>query len=163
MTDFLRMKWLIFGNRSPTMRISLSEASMRQGFIQTCSVFVDVISVLWKDLTPRVFPLLVSAPSPCRTGDSNSCPPVLELGALTKWLVKCHAASVTQPDRLTWSCDQASHVLRHHLGVITVERPDPKGLSNFSQCTESLPHRGFKLMSSRLELGAPTKWLASRC
>jgi hypothetical protein len=32
-----------------------------------------------------------------------------------------------------------------------VERPDPKakGLSTFSQCTESLPHRGFEHMSSR--------------
>ncbi len=29
---------------------------------------------------------LVSAPSSCRTGDSNSCSPDLELGALTKWL-----------------------------------------------------------------------------
>jgi hypothetical protein len=41
--------------------------------------------------------------------------------------VTCQAASVTQPDRLTWSCDHASHVLRHHAGVTTVERPDPKG------------------------------------
>ena len=31
----------------------------------------------------------------------------------------------------------------------SVERPDPKGLSTFSQCTESLPHGGFELMSSR--------------
>ncbi len=30
-----------------------------------------------------------------------------------------------------------------------VERPDPKGLSIFFQCTEFLLHRGFKLMSSR--------------
>jgi hypothetical protein len=30
-----------------------------------------------------------------------------------------------------------------------VERPDPKGLSTFSQCTEFLPHRGFELTSSR--------------
>jgi hypothetical protein len=29
------------------------------------------------------------------------------------------------------------------------QRPDPKGLSTFSQCTEFLPHRGFELMSSR--------------
>jgi hypothetical protein len=29
------------------------------------------------------------------------------------------------------------------------ERPDPKGLSTFSQCTEFLPHRGIKLMSYR--------------
>jgi len=33
-----------------------------------------------KDLTPRVFPLLVSAPSSCRTGYSNSCHPDVELG-----------------------------------------------------------------------------------
>jgi hypothetical protein len=31
----------------------------------------------------------------------------------------------------------------------TVEIPDPKGLSTFSQCTEFLSHRGFELMSSR--------------
>ncbi len=49
--------------------------------------------------------------------------------------VTCQAASITQPDRLTCSCDHASHVLRHHVGVTTVERPDPKGLSTFSQCT----------------------------
>jgi hypothetical protein len=41
---------------------------------------------LWKDLNPRVFPILVSAPGSCRTGDSNSCPPDLELGALSKCL-----------------------------------------------------------------------------
>ncbi len=40
--------------------------------------------------------------------------------------VTCQAESVMQPDRLTWSCDHASHVLRHHVGVTTVERPDPK-------------------------------------
>jgi hypothetical protein len=144
---------------------------------------------------------LVCAPSSCRTGDLNSRPPDLELGALTKWLasllvwmsrqaslhsslkyhigvlhfdvekwrrasesagqvslpvtcqaasvsqlpwrrasesarqvslpVTCQAVRVTQPDRLTWSCDHASHVLRHHVGVNTVERPDPKGLSTF--------------------------------
>ncbi len=39
-----------------------------------------------EDLTPRVFPLLVRAPSSCHIWDSNSCPPDLELGALTKWL-----------------------------------------------------------------------------
>jgi hypothetical protein len=50
------------------------------------SVLGSCILVVWKDLTPRVFPLLVSATSSCRTGDSNSCPPDLELGALTKWL-----------------------------------------------------------------------------
>ncbi len=53
-------------------------------------------------------------------------------------------------------------MLRHHVGVTTVERPDPKGLSTFNQCTEFLPHRGFELMSSTdLELGALTKWLPS--
>ncbi len=36
----------------------------------------------------KTWPLstLVSAPSSCRTGDSNSCPLNLKLGALTKWL-----------------------------------------------------------------------------
>ncbi len=33
-----------------------------------------------------VFPLLVSAPSSCRIGNSKPCPPDLELGTLTKWL-----------------------------------------------------------------------------
>ncbi len=32
------------------------------------------------------FHFLVSAPSSCHTGDSNSYPPDLKLGALTKWL-----------------------------------------------------------------------------
>ncbi len=43
-------------------------------------------SRMWKGLTPRVFPLLVGAPSSCCTGDSNSCPPNLELGApIRRW------------------------------------------------------------------------------
>ncbi len=33
-----------------------------------------------------------------------------------------------------------------HIGVTTVERPDPKGLPIFSQCSEFPPHKGFKLM-----------------
>jgi hypothetical protein len=39
----------------------------------------------------------------------------------------------------------------------------PKGLSTFSQCTKFLPHRGFHSCPPDLELGALTKWLASRC
>ncbi len=39
-----------------------------------------------KDLTPRVFPFLVSAQSSRHIGDSKSCPPELELSTLTKWL-----------------------------------------------------------------------------
>jgi hypothetical protein len=35
---------------------------------------------------PKGLSTLVSAPSSCRTGDVNSCPPDLELGAVTKWL-----------------------------------------------------------------------------
>ncbi len=35
---------------------------------------------------PGSFPLSVSAPSSRRIGDSNSCPPDLKLGALTKRL-----------------------------------------------------------------------------
>ncbi len=59
------------------------------------------------------------------------------------------------PDRLTWSCD--------NVGVTTVERPDPKSLSTFSQCTEFPPHRGFELMSSRSRVRLyVTKWLACR-
>jgi hypothetical protein len=64
--------------------------------------------------------------------------------------VTCQAASITQPDRLTWSCD--------HVGVTNVERPDPKGLSTFSQCTELLPHREYILMIC-MELSALTKWV----
>ncbi len=46
-----------------------------------------VTSILEKDLTQRVFPLLVRAPSSPRIGYSYSCPPPdLKLGALTKWL-----------------------------------------------------------------------------
>ncbi len=37
------------------------------------------------------------------------------------------------------------------LTVCPVERPDPKGLSTFSQCTEFLPHMGVELISSRSE------------
>ncbi len=47
-----------------------------------------------------------------------------------------------------------------------IERPDPKDLSTFSQCSEFLPHRGFELMSSRSESGVRcfnnSKWLASQ-
>ncbi len=39
---------------------------------------------LWEDLTPKVFPLFVSAPSSRRIRDSNSCPQDLELGSLSK-------------------------------------------------------------------------------
>jgi hypothetical protein len=56
--------------------------------------------------------------------------------------VTCQAANVTQPDRLTWSCEHSGHVLRHHVGVTTLERPDPKGLSTFGRCSEFLPRRG---------------------
>ncbi len=35
---------------------------------------------------PKGLSTLVSAPSSRLTGDLNSCPPDLELGALTKWL-----------------------------------------------------------------------------
>jgi hypothetical protein len=61
----------------------------------------------------------------------------------------CQAVRVTQPDRLTCLCDQDSCMLRHHVGVTTVERPDPKGLSTLSQSTKFQMHRGFELMSSR--------------
>ncbi len=69
----------------------------------------------------------------------------------------CQAASITQPDRLTWSCDHASRVLSHRAGVTTVERPDPKGLSTFSQCTEFSLNRS----SGDPELGALTTAYAS--
>jgi hypothetical protein len=39
-------------------------------------------------------------------------------------------------------------VKKIHKNDEIVERPDPKGLSTFSLCTEHL-HRGFELMSSR--------------
>ncbi len=35
---------------------------------------------------PKGLSAIVSAPNSCHTGDPNSCPPDLELGALTKWL-----------------------------------------------------------------------------
>jgi hypothetical protein len=45
-----------------------------------------------------------------------------------------------------------------------VERPDPKGLSTFSQCTEFFCRtRDLNSCPPDLELGALTKWLASRC
>ncbi len=83
--------------------------------------------------------------------------PDLELGILTKWLPRPSTV-----DRETaGSCDQASCMLRHHVGVTTVERPDPKGLSTFSQCTEFPPHSNS--CPQDLELVALTNWLASRC
>ncbi len=39
-----------------------------------------------KTWPPKDLSTLVSAPNSHHTGDSNSCPPDLELGALTKWL-----------------------------------------------------------------------------
>ncbi len=86
---------------------------------------------------------------------------VLSAVASGKWV--CQASeyvhdmptvSVTQPDRLTWSCD--------HVGVTTVERPDPKSLSTFSQCTELRCIGDSSSYPPDLELGALTKWLASR-
>jgi hypothetical protein len=44
-----------------------------------------------------------------------------------------------------YECDDSDETEKYKI----VERPDPKGLSSFSQCTDSLPHRGFELMSSR--------------
>ncbi len=49
-----------------------------------------------------------------------------------KWVCQAResARQVSLPVTwLTWSCDHASGVLGHHVGVNTVERPDPKGLS----------------------------------
>ncbi len=45
---------------------------------------------------PRVFILLVSAQSSRRIGESNSCPPDLELGALTKWQASRMLVRVSQ-------------------------------------------------------------------
>ncbi len=62
-------------------------------------------SPLWKDLTPSIFPLLVSAPSSCRTGDLNSCPPDLELGVLTKLLASLSvSAGFSTHRRLLVTC-----------------------------------------------------------
>ncbi len=56
--------------------------------------------------------------------------------------------------KLPWSPPLAQNIRkaqRDSLGLWggIVERPDPKGLSTFSQCTEFLAHRRFDLMSSR--------------
>ncbi len=133
---------------------------------------------------PKGLSLLVSALSSCRTGDSNSCPPDLESGALTpvpcwgtvpgcrevasgKWFcrhvslpvtcqavnvmqlcwgvgqvslsVTCQVASVMQPDRLTWSCDHASHVLTtsrwgHHCRKTLTPRVIPLFVRAPSSC-----------------------------
>ncbi len=64
--------------------------------------------------------------------------------------VTCQAASIMQPDKLTWSCDHASHVLRHHAGVTT-----------FSQCTSSCRTGDSNSCPPDLEIGTLTKWLAS--
>ncbi len=44
-----------------------------------------------------------------------------------------------------------------------VERPDPKGLFTFSQCTSSCRAEDSKSCPPDLKLGSLTKWLASRC
>ncbi len=128
---------------------------------------------------PGSFPLSVSAPSSRRIGDSNSCPPDLELGILAKCLAsRCQflarllygtstalvllgleAESARLPDLHDHVITPAvCSLLRHHIEVTTVERPDPKGLSTFSQCME-LPPQGSNSCPPDLELGALTKWL----
>ncbi len=57
----------------------------------------------------------------------------------------CERYAARQTAMITWS---RQPLLRHHVGV-TCRKTWPKGLSSFSQCTEFLPHWGFKLMSSR--------------
>jgi hypothetical protein len=44
-----------------------------------------IIPLKKKGLTPRIFPLLVNAQSSRRIGNSNSRPPDLKLGAVTKY------------------------------------------------------------------------------
>jgi hypothetical protein len=66
--------------------------------------------------------------------------------------VTCQGASVTQPDRLTWSYD--------HVGVATVERLDLKGSFHFLVSAPSSCRTGDT--NSCPELGSLTKWLASR-
>jgi hypothetical protein len=39
------------------------------------------------------------------------------------------------------------------------ERPDPKGLSTFSQCTWFPPDRGFELMSSRSRVNSVVSFI----
>jgi hypothetical protein len=75
--------------------------------------------------------------------------------------VACQAARVTQPDRLTCSCDHVSHVLRHHVGVTTVERPDPKGLPTFSRAPSYCHTGDSDSCPPDLELGALTECMAS--
>jgi hypothetical protein len=74
------------GIRQVILPVTCQAASVMQPDRLTCSC--DHVGVITVERFEKkgVLPLLVSAPSSCRIGDSNSCPPDLELGALTKWL-----------------------------------------------------------------------------
>ncbi len=100
----------------------------------------------------------------CRVSESASDVPSSECYATPPWrrasesasdVPSCERFAARETDMI---CDHASHVLRHHIGVTTVERPDPKDLSTFSQCTGDL-----NSCPPDLELDALTKWLASLC
>ncbi len=54
-------------------------------YISCSSIGRSIVGIVERP-DPKGLSTLVSAPSSCRTGDLNSCPPDLELGALTKWL-----------------------------------------------------------------------------
>jgi len=56
--------------------------------VYLCICTICALHMQWcrKTWPQGPFHLLVSAPSFRSTGDSNSCPPDLEFGALTKWL-----------------------------------------------------------------------------
>ncbi len=89
---------------------------------------------------------------------------VLSVMASGKWIarqvslpVTYQDASIRQPDKLTWSCDYASHVLRHH-----VESPLWKDLTPGVFPLLVRAPRSCRI-TPYPELGALTKLLASRC
>ncbi len=88
---------------------------------------------------------LVSAPSSCHTGYSNSCPPDLELGALIKWLAsRCQseclgrllyiAPSSTAMGYCTW-------VQRSGVGQVSLPASESASDVPSCECYATLPWR----------------------
>ncbi len=136
-------------------------------------VWVSRQASLHSSLQYRIGVLHLGVEKWLRAGESASDVPSCECYATLPWHrasessrqvslpVTCQPERFTQPDRLTWSCDHASHVLRHHVGVITVERSNPKGLSTFSNAPSSCRTGDSNSSPPDLELGALIKWLAA--
>jgi hypothetical protein len=74
-----------------------------------------------------------------------------------KWVCQWHVRLRALRSQTDWH----DHVLRHHVGVTTVERPDPTWLLVRALCSRR--SRDSSSCHPDLELGALTKSLAGRC